>query len=322
MNTLLHFLFLAFYAVAVAQITDELSIIQYRNYLQKFGKHMDRLLDVNRIQTFTLNYARLMKHNLCSYSSNLNNASCYQLQLTEFSDWLVEEIEQFFVEAYSEEFKVSRNLVDDRSRRILPNSDRLEDGNAALPTPAVINPISMAFPKELNWASAQNSVGRSVVSPVRNQGGCGACWAFVAITTTESSIRVAVARKIKPLNRSITASIRSFRGNRDRKLVSSGAFIDDSPLRPPHLYDTGKEIYYDKVRAAELKQSAATASSSSLKDSLLELKGVFLSQQELIDCDTSDGNQGCHGGRPSLAFRYLQNYGVTTLDRYPFFGEV
>lgn len=42
-----------------------------------------------------------------------------------------------------------------------------------------------------------------------------------------------------------------------------------------------------------------------------------LSVQELVDCDT-DGNAGCIGGHPQMAFYFIYRYGLTSARDYPY----
>ncbi|KAM7274594.1 hypothetical protein ACFE04_016460 [Oxalis oulophora] len=44
---------------------------------------------------------------------------------------------------------------------------------------------------------------------------------------------------------------------------------------------------------------------------------VSLSEQELVDCDTSQ-NQGCNGGLMEVAFQFVQKQGLTTETNYPY----
>ncbi|MQM21623.1 hypothetical protein Taro_054665, partial [Colocasia esculenta] len=45
---------------------------------------------------------------------------------------------------------------------------------------------------------------------------------------------------------------------------------------------------------------------------------ISLSEQQLVDCDTATGNQGCDGGLAAIAFQYIESNGLTTEDEYPY----
>ncbi|XP_002977050.2 ervatamin-B [Selaginella moellendorffii] len=92
-----------------------------------------------------------------------------------------------------------------------------------------------SLPTSLDWRQ------EGAVTPIKDQGQCGSCWAFSAIASIESA----------------------------------------------HFLAT-KEL-------------------------------VSLSEQQLIDCDTVD--QGCQGGFPEDAFKFVvENGGVTTEEAYPYTG--
>jgi hypothetical protein len=55
--------------------------------------------------------------------------------------------------------------------------------------------------------------------------------------------------------------------------------------------------------------------------SLFKSSSVNLSEQQLVDCSRPQGNQGCNGGWPSNALKYVQASGITTTAAYPYVAK-
>lgn len=60
-----------------------------------------------------------------------------------------------------------------------------------------------------------------------------------------------------------------------------------------------------------------------LESTLLVQKkqGSSLSEQQLVDCSRPQGNQGCNGGWPSNALKYIQANGIASESQYPYVAK-
>ncbi|KAF6169591.1 hypothetical protein GIB67_003959 [Kingdonia uniflora] len=144
-------------------------------------------------------------------SFNIKGDRKYKLSINEFADQT------------NEEFRASRNGYKSGSAlRVYPTPFKYENVTAP--------------PASMDWRT------KGAVTPIKDQGQCGSCWAFSAVAATEG------------INQLTTG-----------KLIS-------------------------------------------------------LSEQELVDCDTSGVDKGCFGGEMENAFQFIQNYGLAVETLYPYKG--
>jgi C1A family cysteine protease len=176
----------------------------YQNWKAKHRLSFNLEEDASRLRIFYNNFKFVQKHN-----ANLNNT--YTVGLNKFAALSLEE----FLHLYT-----GVNAPKTSKKNIAPELLSVKD-----------------LPESVNWTDA------GYVTPIKDQGKCGSCWAFSAIGALEATWK-----------------------NYTKKLVS-------------------------------------------------------LSEQQLVDCSTKQGNRGCSGGWMDWAFDYVQDNAIETTESYPYTGN-
>jgi len=186
---------------SVAPTEKELESM-FTSYVKQYSKKYAHDEFFSRFNTFKSNMEKIRTHN----AQNLS----YKLGVNEFSDMT------------SEEFKTNKNGFKNTDYSHLRNKNAVK------------------LPK-VNAGGAVDWRNSQAVTPVKDQGQCGSCWAF----------------------------------------STTGSFEGAHVLAGQGL--------------------------------------VSLSEQQLVDCSTAQGNQGCNGGLMDSAFQYIiANKGITSEAAYPY----
>jgi len=177
---------------------------RYEAFLDRSGWNRERVKDQERIGAFRKTLAFLE-------AEERHNASrSHSVGLTQFADWTPSELEALFgageygwtaMEAYiggSDSVVGREGYRSDTATAVggvgagggqgqrVHGTDEHTDTDT---DPASTSSAS-SFDTALNWGSTLNPLGASVLPPVRNQGLCGACWAFTAVASAEASVRI------------------------------------------------------------------------------------------------------------------------------------
>ncbi|KAL0314910.1 UNVERIFIED_CONTAM: Cysteine proteinase RD21A [Sesamum angustifolium] len=189
--------------------TDEEVMSMYESWMVKHGKSYNALGEKEkRFEIFKDNLRYIEEQN-----AMLNRT--YKLGLNRFADLSNEEYRRTYM----------GTRTDAKRRFSKVKSDRYEPK------------VGDSLPDSIDWRE------KGAVAPIKDQGGCGSCWAFSTIASVEG------------INQIVTGNL------------------------------------------------------------------ISLSEQELVDCDTSY-DEGCNGGLMDYAFQFIiKNGGIDTEEDYPYTGR-
>jgi cathepsin L len=124
----------------------------YEQYLVDFGKTHESNADYETGKRFfEMRVAEIVRH-------NADNSQSWKMGVNKFTDMTRQERSKYF--GY--------------------NSQMTQTMGASMPEAQIPNVAVEDLPTSVDWRE------KKVVTPVKDQGGCGSCWAFAAVETIES----------------------------------------------------------------------------------------------------------------------------------------
>ena len=101
--------------------------------------------------------------------------------------------------------------------------------------------------------------------------------------------------------------------------------FEENPLKElPKEIDWTAKGKVQKVKNQASCGSCWAFSATGAMESAFALKNgtlIDLSEQQLVDCSTSYGNEGCNGGFMDYAFKYAQDHPMCVQSQYPYKGR-
>ena len=265
------------------QHNDHSDLPDYKTYLERYNKDMNRLNDPERVESYekAVNFVR-------NHNSDTNIS--FRVHLNKFADWKPNEIESMIPGLHTEQEGYDAQY----EKKQYEYNDQYEEGGTNMALLGASFGIGSFFSLLLSFCGMSNGgSGSSYYYSYYNSyygynsyyyyGGYGYGYSYGGGNRFWSSNKNGLnwATSANPQGFQVTPNVQN-----QEQCGSCWAFSTAAAL-------TGNVNINAKKKVLDM-----------------------LSVQELLDCDTEA--YGCRGGDPSLAMTYAVKYGLTDARRYPY----